>query len=583
MPIRLPRVELALLVVASAVAATLAAPAAATSQWPYNGVPLCAASGDQSSPAAASDSSGGAIVAWCDSRAGGQDIYAQRVDGDGVVQWATQGDTVCTAANAQTSPAVVSDGSHGAFIVWTDSRSLTNPNLYVQHLTAAGTVAANWPVNGLCVCSAAIYPSDAYAVADGLGGVIVVWEDYRSTNGDADVYAQRISADTTRRWTASGAAVCSAPNDQIRPVCIPDGSGGAIFAWQDSRASTNVSDIYVQRLNAWGVPANGWVANGVAASPTEGLRTAINPTLASDGLGGAIVAWEDYRTAYAGIYALRFNANATIPASWVGGVTVCDTINDQRQPIAVPDGSGGAVVLWQDCRSQADTTDLYAKRLTSSGATASGWPPSGSAVCTAPGNQNAPSLVSDGTGGIVAAWNDYRFGSSTKAYAQRLGGEGAVASGWPANGLAICLSNAVQQQPSALPDGSGGALVAWQDNRTGAYKVYATRVVAAGGVLDVAPATGVAFRVHAPRPNPAAGTATFAVELPAPRTVDAGIFDLAGRRVRTLEPGRVLPAGTHPFAWDGRDEAGRPVEPGIYLVRFRAGDEVQVRRAVRLR
>jgi flagellar hook assembly protein FlgD len=74
-----------------------------------------------------------------------------------------------------------------------------------------------------------------------------------------------------------------------------------------------------------------------------------------------------------------------------------------------------------------------------------------------------------------------------------------------------------------------------------------------------------------------------AFELPAERPVEASVFDLAGRRVRALEPGRLFPAGTHRLTWDGRDEAGTPVAPGVYLVRVRAGSDVQVRRAVRLR
>jgi len=56
---------------------------AAWSQWLYNGVALCTASGDQQHPAIVSDGSGGAIVTWMDSRSGNLDIYAQRVDGFG--------------------------------------------------------------------------------------------------------------------------------------------------------------------------------------------------------------------------------------------------------------------------------------------------------------------------------------------------------------------------------------------------------------------------------------------------------------------------------------------------------------------
>jgi hypothetical protein len=48
------------------------------------------------------------------------------------------------------------------------------------------------------------------------------------------------------------------------------------------------------------------------------------------------------------------------------------------------------------------------------------------------------------------------------------------------------------------------------------------------------------------------------------------VMDLAGRRVRQLEHG-ARAAGPFDLRWDRRDDAGRPVAPGIYLVRLRAG------------
>jgi flagellar hook assembly protein FlgD len=49
------------------------------------------------------------------------------------------------------------------------------------------------------------------------------------------------------------------------------------------------------------------------------------------------------------------------------------------------------------------------------------------------------------------------------------------------------------------------------------------------------------------------------------------IFDVAGRRVRTLVHARQTP-GDHAVVWDGRDEAGREVGTGIYMYRLTAAD-----------
>jgi len=49
------------------------------------------------------------------------------------------------------------------------------------------------------------------------------------------------------------------------------------------------------------------------------------------------------------------------------------------------------------------------------------------------------------------------------------------------------------------------------------------------------------------------------------------VYDLAGRRLRTLCQGQ-RPAGRQSLTWDGRDDGGRGLSSGVYLVRaFGAG------------
>ena len=56
-----------------------------TAQWNADGVPICIAPEDQGSLSGAVDGSGGAVVAWQDSRNGTEDIYAQRVHASGLL------------------------------------------------------------------------------------------------------------------------------------------------------------------------------------------------------------------------------------------------------------------------------------------------------------------------------------------------------------------------------------------------------------------------------------------------------------------------------------------------------------------
>jgi len=77
-------------------------------------------------------------------------------------------------------------------------------------------------------------------------------------------------------------------------------------------------------------------------------------------------------------------------------------------------------------------------------------------------------------------------------------------------------------------------------------------------------------------PNPFNAHAEIRVEMSANGPAQLNIYDTRGRIVRRLFDGRfVLKAGTHDFAWDGRDDHGSDVSSGVYFVRFSVDDFVQ--------
>ena len=91
-----------------------------------------------------------------------------------------------------------------------------------------------------------------------------------------------------------------------------------------------------------------------------------------------------------------------------------------------------------------------------------------------------------------------------------------------------------------------------------------------------------ALALSAPVPNPSRGETRMALELPVAGTVHAAVYDLLGRRVRTLAEG-ARERGTHVLRWDGFDERGRRASPGAYFVRAVSRGEIATRRIARLR
>src|SRR5205823_8881315 len=134
--------------------------------------------------------------------------------------------------------------------------------------------------------------------------------DYRDyVNSGANIYSQRISADATPRWTTDGVAVCTFASDQIYAELVTDGAGGAIYSWQDSRAGAANATFFTQHLAANGVAA--WILNGISLCTAASHRS--DMATISDGAGGAIAAWVDYRSGDStDIYSQRVSGAGTM-------------------------------------------------------------------------------------------------------------------------------------------------------------------------------------------------------------------------------------------------------------------------------
>lgn len=102
------------------------------------------------------------------------------------------------------------------------------------------------------------------------------------------------------------------------------------------------------------------------------------------------------------------------------------------------------------------------------------------------------------------------------------------------------------------------------------------------------PTVGAPVAVAAPHalwlaagPNPFGRATTLRFALPHGGEASVAVFDAGGRRVRTLASGP-LEAGMHTTAWDGCDDAGRPVAPGLYFATVATGRERAVARLARV-
>lgn len=540
-------------------------------QWTTDGIQINAVVGLWELPDVISDGSGGATICWADSRSGNDlDIYAQNVDSNGVEQWTSGGKPVCDATGLQSSPHLVQDCSGGTVILWLDGRYGFSyaTDIFAQRVNSSGTAQWDTNGNGFDIWHSAVNPQ---CTLDGFGNVITAWVEQRGETG-LDIYAQKVTLNGEVMWATGGVSICNASYDQANVQLIADGSGGVILAWEDMR-NGNDSDIYAQRVDASG--AVSWATASVPVCATPSNQEA--PRLISDCSGGAIIAWQDHREFYSGsfssddnifaqhvdlsgsikwatnglfikdyvydvpqvvsdgdrgaifvyenflrnIYAQRYDTNGIV--LWAtDGVVVCSADDYLRDPIIVSDGSGGAIVVWEDCPSGSMHTTIYAQRLNSAGIIQ--W--------TTDGVQMSPTiyclvnlkLISDGNGGGIIAWDDYWGGTpgsrvdnngflqwsnvdmlslyrpdynlvmdgsggavitatnwdhevNVDLHAQRVSSLGERYWGYTGyDYVTVCSAPNKQIAPQLVPDGSGGAVIVWQDSRNDSGDIYAQRL-----------------------------------------------------------------------------------------------------------
>lgn len=96
------------------------------------------------------------------------------------------------------------------------------------------------------------------------------------------------------------------------------------------------------------------------------------------------------------------------------------------------------------------------------------------------------------------------------------------------------------------------------------------------------PGTWDGARTLAAWPNPFRERTTLSFAMSAAGEFEAAVYDAQGRLVRELGRG-YAPAGEMPLVWDGRDQSGRSVPAGVYLMRVRGAVEEHHGRVLRLR
>jgi hypothetical protein len=357
---------------------------------------------------------------------------------------------------------------------------------YVQKISPEGDFL--WGEKGILIGSG--YKNELgipgpYAISDSSGGAIIIWvERLPQPEGEPEpsyfqTHAAKVDSEGNVEWRGDLPGVYQA---------IPDGSGGAIIAFDDRHDNISVLKIDAEGNLPWGedgvslnlsgsdsqrdiasdnlggvivvqqIPGEGIICaqrvdpEGDILWQTGGVQACVGPAecadVISDGAGGAIIAYmrdipcEDGRTGYcdSDIYAQRIDAEGNV--LWgPDGVPICVGPSVPNSPRIVTDGVGGAIIFFVFI---ADYAAFRARRIDADG----------HELWEEEAELWGGIIVSDGSGGVISVWYDEE---GTDVKAQRLDATGREL--WGPNGTTLTLPDL--HSSLAAPDGCGGVLISW--------------------------------------------------------------------------------------------------------------------------
>lgn len=139
-------------------------------------------------------------------------------------------------------------------------RLLTRTVVALCILTIPHLVSAAWPPEGRPVCTASSSQTHSVIATDGADGAIIAWMDARFPR--VNIFARHVlaSGEVDGAWPVDGrallndpAAMNNADGGQFNPEIVSDGAGGAIVIWQDLRSAVTETDLFAQHILSTGV------------------------------------------------------------------------------------------------------------------------------------------------------------------------------------------------------------------------------------------------------------------------------------------------------------------------------------------
>lgn len=418
-------------------------------------------------------SDNGAIIVWEDGRNESsesyKDLYAQKLDIDGNLQWNASGIEIVQALNNQLNPRLSGDDNGGAWIIWEDGRVNNHPHedIYIQHVNTNGTFEL--PVNGFDVCAADGWQfSPLVKLSE--NRVFCVWGDNRT--GSTGLYIQLLDSSGNTILEDDGEIIYYGLCGDSHNQKILTNNDKKIIIWEDTRNAGYGFQIYYQVVNDDGsfeLEANGQSITNLTGFDQASMDADIYPD--SDLL---TMVWEENRLDYKQVYGQAVDLEGNLIWSQTEGLQLGESTAEQMKPkISTLDNNSTLeyYVGWEDF-AVSDDSRIVGQKIVNGNLE---WGTGGKTIVDRVGNDKLCDVSQS-----YFVWQS--VGYNTNIFCIMVDENGDPATGWDAEGLDVCIEDANQNNARIMevPD---GLLIVWDDYRNGSIDIYGQIVTPEGAIL----------------------------------------------------------------------------------------------------
>ncbi|MBS1493570.1 MAG: T9SS type A sorting domain-containing protein [Bacteroidetes bacterium] len=546
-------------------------------QWsadPNVNLPVCVQTGEQVLPKIAALPDGGCYISWFDSRSGSYAVYVQRYNAAGVAQFAANG--LLVSNNPQSTSLVdydmIADDSSNCIVAFTDTRAGGQIIPYIYKISPAGTML--WGANGISLNSqTTVYQANPKLAKCTDNSIWVTWI-YTSTPRVAKY--QRISPGGVKQFAADGLSISGTGSETIDfPAAIGSDNGSVIMmfiGYTGSFISPSNYKIYTQKFSSTGTSVWHPTYDTVYAL---GAGSGFNPPfIYSDGNNGALYSWNDARSGGgATSYVQRFNSAGTrlFPLNGSAGNTTPGMVRNTQQA-CFNTTTGETFLFWKEANSGQTQFSLVGQRFNAAGDRQ--WTDAGLTIIPmGPGSFSTLTTQAVDTNAVLYI-NDAVFGGTDNTIkVAKFNRNGTIA--WNGGVLkTISPTTGAKSRIDARITVNKMSIVVWSDSRNGAPDIYAQNVNNNGtlggpsGVNQISSEIPNAFGLKQNYPNPFNPTTNIVYSLKTNSVVMLKVFNMLGKEVAAIGLGNQN-AGSYSYTLD----AGKlNLSSGIYYYTIQAGE-----------